>query len=326
MGTSPRSTPKPRRSACPGCSAGRAGPGHRTGPDHRPGLPAGLEAGHDPVVDRHEPGRRPGCGRRHHRRGIRGDGLARRTPGRHRDQAGPNPPARPVTPDRLALFALSSSWSGGRHCPLAARGYSRDGKKVLPQIEYGLLTDPAGRPVAVRVFPGNTADPTAFTAIVQAVKDTFKLKDMVMVAGRGMITSARVQELRELGGLGWVTALRAPATAALAPDDGPLQMSLFDQANLAEITHPDYPGERLVACRKPALAPGRARRGLALLDATDTELAKVVAAVDAGRLADAGKIGIRVGKVIGRYKMAKHYTLDITETTFAAARDQDHIS
>src|SRR5450759_2857905 len=223
----------------------------------------------------------------------------------------------PGNPDRLALFDLSSSWVTGRCCPLAARGYSRDGKKGLPQIEYGLLTDPAGRPVAVRVFPGNTADPTAFTTIVEAVKDTFKLKDMVMVGDRGMITSARVQELRELGGFGWVTALRAPAIAALAADDGPLQMSLFDQVNLAEITHPDYPGERLIACRNPALATERARKRLALLEATDTELAKITAAVDAGRLADAGKIGIRVGKVIGRYKMAKHYILDITEDTLS---------
>src|SRR5450631_39674 len=229
-------------------------------------------------------------------------------------------------PDRLALFDLSSSWVTGHCCPLAARGYSRDGKKGLPQIEYGLLTDPAGRPVAVRVFPGNTADPSAFTTIVQAVKDTFKLKDMVMVGDRGMITSARVEALREMGGFGWVTALRAPAIAALAADDGPLQMSLFDQANLAEITHPDYPGERLVACRNPALATERARKRLALLDATDTELAKIVAAADAGRLGGAGKIGIRVGKVIGRYKMAKHYTLTITEDTFSFTHDQDHIT
>ena len=229
-------------------------------------------------------------------------------------------------PDQLALFDLSSSWVTGRCCPLAARGYSRDGKKGLPQIEYGLLTDPAGRPVAVRVFPGNTADPTAFTTIVQAVKDTFKLKDMVMVGDRGMITSARVQELRDLGGFGWVTALRAPAIAALAADDGPLQMSLFDQANLAEITHPDYPGERLVACRNPALATERARKRLALLEATDTELTKIVAAVAAGRLNGAGKIGVRVGKVVGRYKMAKHYTLTITEDTFAFTRDQDQIT
>src|SRR5664280_2510251 len=231
-----------------------------------------------------------------------------------------------ANPDRLALFDLSSSWVTGRCCPLAARGYSRDGKKGLPQIEYGLLTDPAGRPVAVRVFGGNTADPTAFSTIVEAVKDTFKLKDMVMVGDRGMITSARVQELRELGGFGWVTALRAPAIAALAADDGPLQMSLFDQVNLAEITHPDYPGERLIACRNPALATQRARKRLALLESTDIELSKIVAAVDAGRLAGAGKIGIRVGKVVGRYKMAKHYILDITETTFAFTRDQDQIT
>jgi hypothetical protein len=234
--------------------------------------------------------------------------------------------AGPDNPDRLALFDLSSSWMTGRCCPLAARGYSRDGKKGLPQIEYGLLTDPAGRPVAVRVFPGNTADPSAFTTIVEAVKDTFKLKDMVMVGDRGMITSARVQELRELGGFGWVTALRAPAIAALAADDGPLQMSLFDQVNLAEITHPDYPGERLVACRNPALAQERARKRLALLEATDIELAKIVAAVAAGRLAGAGKIGVRVGKVVGRYKMAKHYLLDITDDTFVFTRDQDQIA
>src|SRR5665647_3902201 len=162
---------------------------------------------------------------------------------------------------------------------------------------------------AVRVLAGDTADPTAFTTIVQAVADTFALNDMVMVGDRGMITSARVEALRDLGGFGWVTALRAPAIAALAADDGPLQMSLFDQANLAEITHPHYPAERLVACRNPALATERARKRLALLEATDTELTKITAAVDAGRLAGAGKIGIRVGKVIGRYKMAKHYTL-----------------
>jgi len=232
----------------------------------------------------------------------------------------------PGNPDRLALFDLSSSWVTGRCCPLAARGYSRDGKKGLPQIEYGLLTDPLGRPVAVRVFPGNTADPSAFTTIAAAVKDTFSLSDMVMVGDRGMITSARVDALRELGGFGWVTALRAPAIAALAADDGPLQMSLFDQANLAEITHPDYPGERLIACRNPALAAERARKRLALLESTDVELTKIVAAAGAGRLSGAGKIGIRVGKVIGRYKMAKHYTLDITDTAFSFTRNTEAIA
>ena len=234
--------------------------------------------------------------------------------------------AGPGNPDRLALFDLSSSWVTGKCCPLAARGYSRDGKKGLPQIEYGLLTDPAGRPVAVRVLPGNTADPTAFTTIVQAVKDTFALTDMVMVGDRGMITSARIDALKELGGLGWVTALRAPAVAALAADNGPLQMTLFDQANLAEIAHPDYPGERLVACRNPALAQERARKRLALLEATDAELSKIAAATAAGRLSGAGKIGIRVGKVIGRYKMAKHYRLTITNDTFAFTRDTDQIT
>jgi len=248
----------------------------------------------------------------------RQDAIEKRLAARHLDTA--------ANPNRLALFDLSSSWVTGRCCSLAARGYSRDGKKGLPQIEYGLLTDPLGRPVAVRVVAGNTADPTAFTGIVSAVRDTFGLKEMVMVGDRGMITSARIDALRELGGMGWVTALRAPAIAALAADDGPLQMSLFDQANLAEITHPHYPGERLVACRNPALATERARKRLALLESTDVELAKITAAVAAGRLAGAGRIGIRVGKVVGRYKMAKHYQLDITEDTFAYTRDQDAIN
>jgi Transposase DDE domain len=222
----------------------------------------------------------------------------------------------PANPDRLALFDLSSSWVTGTHCPLAARGYSRDGKKGLAQIEYGLLTDPAGRPVAVRVLPGNTADPTAFITIVEAVQHTFDLGQLVMVGDRGMITSARVAALRQIGGLGWVTALRAPAIATLAADDGPLQMSLFDQMNLAEITHPDYPGERLIACRNPALAAERTRKRTALLESTDADLTKIAAAVTAGRLTDPAKIGIRVGRVIGRYKMAKHYTLDIDTARF----------
>ncbi|MHB1801042.1 MAG: IS1634 family transposase, partial [Actinomycetes bacterium] len=147
-----------------------------------------------------------------------------------------------VNPDRLALFDLSSSWVTGSCCPLAARGYSRDGKKGLPQIEYGLLTDPDGRPVAVRVLAGNTADPAEFALIATEARDKFSLRDMVLVGDRGMITTARIEQLRELGGFGWITALRAPAIAALAADDGPLQMSLFDQTNLAEISHPDYPG------------------------------------------------------------------------------------
>ncbi len=220
-----------------------------------------------------------------------------------------------VNTSRIAMFDLSSSWVTGRHCELAARGYSRDGKKGCEQIEYGLLTDPDGRPVAVRVFPGNTADPTAFTHAVTAVKDTFGLKHMMMVGDRGMITSARIDALKELGGMGWLTALRAPAIAALAADDGPLQMSLFDDQNFAEITHPDYPGERLVACRNPLLAAERARKRTDLLAATEAALAPIVAAVAAGRVAGAGPIGVKVGKVLGKFKMAKHFHLDITTCT-----------
>ncbi|RZL71749.1 MAG: IS1634 family transposase [Rhodococcus sp. (in: high G+C Gram-positive bacteria)] len=227
-----------------------------------------------------------------------------------------------ANPDRLALFDLSSSWMTGSHCPLAARGYSRDGKKGLPQIEYGLLTDPDGRPVAVRVFEGNTADPAAFTAIVDSVRESFALTEMVMVGDRGMITSARIAALREAGGIGWVTALRAPQIAALAADDGPLQLSLFDQVNLAEITHPDYPGERLIACRNPALADERARNRAALLAATEASLDKIVAAVAAGRLVATAAIAMRVGKVIGRHKMAKHLRCDISDGHFTFRRDQ----
>ena len=164
-----------------------------------------------------------------------------------------------ANPSKMALFDLSSTWMTGSHCELAARGYSRDGKKGLPQINFGLLGDREGRPVAVRVFPGNTGDPSAFTEIVGVVKDTFKLDNLVMVGDRGMITTARVNALRELNdngaGFDWITALRNPAIAALAADQGPLQMSLFDQHDLVEIAHPDYPGERLIACRNPLLTP-----------------------------------------------------------------------
>ncbi len=231
-----------------------------------------------------------------------------------------------ANPDRLALFDLSSSWVTGSQCPLAKRGYSRDAKKGLPQIEYGLLTDPAGRPVSITVFAGNTADPTAFAQIATDIRDRFHLDELVMVGDRGMITSARIEQLRELGGYGWVTALRAPQIAALAADSGPLQLSLFDEVNLAEIVHPDYPGERLVACRNPALAQSRTHKRGELLAATELNLAKIAASVSAGRLRGADKIGIRVGKVIGKHKMAKHYRLDITDTHFTFTRDQASIA
>ena len=220
-----------------------------------------------------------------------------------------------VNPSRMALFDVSSSWMEGSHCPLAKRGYSRDGKKNRTQIEYGLLTDPEGRPVAIKVFAGNTADPTAFTDAVQIVRDKFKLTDLVMVGDRGMITAARINALREHTDLGWLTALRAPAIKTLAAAGGPLQPTLFDEQNLAEITHPDYPGERLVACRNPFLADERARKRSELLAATEAIIAPVIAAVAAGRLSGADQIGLKVGKVIDKYKMAKHFETTITNTS-----------
>jgi hypothetical protein len=233
---------------------------------------------------------------------------------------------RHLTDAGMALFDLSSSWLTGRCCPLAAYGYSRDARRDHPQICYGLLTDPAGRPVAVRVFPGNTGDPTAFTEIPELLRDTFGLSDVVCVGDRGMLTTARIQALRELGGFGWITALRAPAVADLAAQDGPLQLSLFDEQNLAEITHPDYPGERLVCCRNPALAAERARKRNALLDATETALAAIADQVAAGRLVDPVKIALRVGKVAGKHKMAKHFTLDITRASFTFRRNDDTLA
>ncbi|GAB3264109.1 IS1634 family transposase [Arthrobacter pigmenti] len=225
-----------------------------------------------------------------------------------------------ANPEKLALFDLSSSWTTGRHNPLAARGYSRDRKKGFEQIEYGMLASRAGVPVAVRVFDGNTADPAAFTAIAGEIKDLAGVDEMIMVGDRGMITSARIRALRKARSLGWVTCLRAPAIKALAADDGPLQMSLFDEQDLAEITHPDYPGERLIACRNPDLAAERARKREDLLAATENELATVAAAVKAGRLTSAGKIGIKAGKVIDKYKMAKHFDVTVADNQFTYAR------
>src|SRR5580692_10064629 len=235
-------------------------------------------------------------------------------------------------PARMALFDLSSSWLEGSQCPLAARGYSRDGKKGKLQIEYGLLTDPAGRPAAARVFPGNTGDPAAFTQIVQVARDTFGLEQMVMVGDRGMITSARIRALnqREDGTArpdpyGWITALRAPAIKKLIADDGPLQLSLSDEQDLAEITSPDFPGERLIACRNPALAADRARKREDLLQATEKLLAPLIARVQAGRLAGAARIGVEAGKVINRYKTSKHFAVTITDTSLTVQRKQDQI-
>jgi len=252
--------------------------------------------------------------------GARQDTIEAKLAGRHL--------APEANPSKMALFDLSSSWLEGTHCPLAARGWSRDGKKAKLQIEYGLLTDPEGRPVAVRVLPGNTGDPGAFTEIVTVVRDKFKLARMVMVGDRGMITTARIGALKEMDEtqrFGWITALRAPAIRKLMADDGPLQLSLFDEQDLAEISHPDYPGERLVACRNPVLAAERARKREDLLAATERLLRPLTGRVAAGRLRGADAIGLAVGKVIGKHKMAKHLQVTITDTTLAVQRRQDSI-
>jgi Transposase DDE domain len=239
-----------------------------------------------------------------------------------------------ANPSRMALFDLSSSWLEGTHCPLAARGYSRDGKKGTLQIEYGLLTDPEGRPVAVRVFDGNTGDPAAFTAIVKVLRGEFGLAKMVMVGDRGMITSARIKALNqpEDDGMappdpyGWITALRAPAIRKLMADDGPLQLSLLDEQDLAEITSGDFPGERLIACRNPVLAEERARKREDLLRATEKLLAPLTARVAAGRLAGTAKIGVEAGKIINKYKTGKHFDVAITDDSLTVTRRQDQIA
>jgi hypothetical protein len=233
----------------------------------------------------------------------------------------------------MALFDLTSSWVTGRCCELAARGYSRDGKKGCEQIEYGILTDPAGRPVAVRVFAGNTADPVAFTEIVGEIPAKFDIEDLVLVGDRGMITTARIQALRKLNDdpdtatdFGWITALRAPQIAALAAEDGPLQMSLFDTQDMAEISHPDFPGERLIACRNPLLALERTRKRNDLLAATERLLAPIIARVAAGRLSGADAIGVALGKEINKHKMGKHFDYRITDTSLAVQRRHDQIA
>jgi hypothetical protein len=234
--------------------------------------------------------------------------------------------ARHLAEGGIAMSGLSSSWVEGNCCELAAFGHSRDGKRGRKQVEYGLLTDRAGRPVAVGVFPGNTSDPDSFKTAVTRVRADFGIGRLIMVGDRGMITGTRIDDLRKLPGMDWVTALKAPAIKKLAEDGGPLQMSLFDTRNFAEITHPDYPGERLICCHNPALADDRARTRGELLAGTERELAKIKASVAAGRLGDPDKIGIRVGKVIGNRKVGKHFILDIGPGRFSWARDEEKIA
>ncbi|MCI0458174.1 MAG: IS1634 family transposase [Gemmataceae bacterium] len=228
----------------------------------------------------------------------------------------------------LTLYDLTSTYFEGRHCPLARLGYSRDGKRGTLQIVFGLLTDASGCPVAVEVFAGDTSDPETLAAQVQKVREHFGLRQLVLVGDRGLLTRARIREdLQPVAGLGWITALRAPAIRRLV-DSGALQLGLFDERDLAEIRSPDYPGERLIVCRNPLLAEERARKRADLLAATETELNRVVAATrrSRNRLQGREHIALRVGAVLGRFKMAKHFRLRITDGGLQYERDRASIA
>jgi hypothetical protein len=228
----------------------------------------------------------------------------------------------------LALYDVSSTYFEGRHCPLARYGYSRDGKRDKLQITFGLLTNAEGCPVAVEVFEGNTADPHTVNSVIGKLRERFALKRVVLVGDRGMLTSARIRdELQPADGLDWITALRAPQIQQLLAA-GNLQLSLFDQRELAEISDPAYPGERLVACRNPLLAEQRARKRSELLAATERALNDIAAATQRPRKPLQGKdrIALRVGGVLDRYKMRKHFQLTIEDTNFSFTRDEESIA
>ena len=227
----------------------------------------------------------------------------------------------------LVLYDVSSSYMEGRCCPLAKRGYSRDGRKGTLQITYGLLCASDGCPVAIEVFDGNTADPMTLASQVEKLKQRFRLDHVVLVGDRGMITQARITEDIQAAGLDWITALRAPAIRTLL-ETGALQLSLFDQRDMASITAPEFPGERLVVCRNPDLAAERARKRADLLAATERDLARIQAAVTRKRhpLRGTAEIALAVGAVINKHKMAKHFDLDIAEAAFSFARKAAEIA
>jgi hypothetical protein len=227
----------------------------------------------------------------------------------------------------LVLYDVSSSYMEGRCCPLAQRGYSRDGRKGTLQIIYGLLCAPEGCPVAIEVFDGNTGDPTTLAKQVEKLKQRFKLDHVVLVGDRGMITQARINADIKPAGLDWITALRAPAIQDLL-NSGALQLSLFDERDMASISSPDYPGERLIVCRNAELAAERTRKREDLLAATERDLGRIQAAVARKRapLQGTAEIALAVGAVVDRYKMRKHFALTITDMSFRFARKTDHIA
>src|ERR1700761_1053492 len=227
----------------------------------------------------------------------------------------------------LVLYDVSSSYMEGRCCPLAKRGYSRDGRKGTLQITYGLLCAPDSCPIAIEVFDGDTADPMTLAVQIDKLKQRFRLEHVVLVGDRGMITQARITEEIKSAGLDWITALRAPAIKGLL-QSGALQLSLFDQRDMASITAPDFPGERLVVCRNPDLAAERSRKREELLAATERDLARIQAAAarKRGPLRGTAKIALAVGAVINKHKVAKHFDLAITETAVSFARKTTEIA
>jgi hypothetical protein len=227
----------------------------------------------------------------------------------------------------LVLYDLSSTWLTGQCCELAAYGHSRDGKRDDPQIVFGLLCSAQGCPISVQVFKGNTADPATVAAQVAKLKDRFGIEHVAWVGDRGMLTSARIEQVLKPQGMDWVSSLRAPQIAQLASEHGPLQPSLFDERNLLELTSQDFPGERLVVCRNPLLAEERTRKRLELLACTEADLDKIVAATQRARkpLRGADEIGLRVGRVIGHFHMAKHFEITITDTSLSYRRRPDAI-
>ena len=234
---------------------------------------------------------------------------------------------RHLTEGTLVLYDLTSVYLEGRKCPLAKRGHSRDGKRGKLQVEFGLLCDGSGCPVAVEAFGGNVADPMTVGAQIEKLKGRFGLKRVVLVGDRGMLTEARIREELKPAGLDWIGALRSPAIRALV-ESGAVQMSLFDERDLVEVQSDAYPGERLMVCRNPLLAEERARKREDLLKATERLLDPIVAATERGkrRLQGKDKIALRVGKVIGRYKMAKHFALQIKDDSFSYRRDAASIA
>jgi transposase len=233
--------------------------------------------------------------------------------------------ARHIQEDSLVLYDLSSSYFEGTHCPLAKLGYSRDEKRGTLQVNYGLLTDERGCPVAISVHDGNTSDSTTFMPQVTLLREQFGIERMVLVGDRGMISQKAIDEMSQDADLAWVTALRSASIRTLV-EQKHLQLGLFDERNLLEISSPDFPGERLVACRNPELAKKRAHTRADLLLATEKNLQKIKARVDDAKLQGKDNIGLAVGKVVNQFKVAKHFELGITDSTFTFLRNEANIA